>query len=72
MLSLEKRRLRADFTNIHKCLKAGCKAGRARLFPVMSSAKRKGNWHRLEHGRLHLNIRKAVCSQYPWTLLRAT
>lgn len=29
----------------------------------MSSAKRKGNWHRLEHGRLHLNIRKTVCRE---------
>lgn len=34
LFSLEKRRLTADLTNIHKCLKAGYKADRARLFPV--------------------------------------
>ena len=40
-----------------KNLKVGCKVDRARVFPVVSSDRTRGNGHRLKQGRFLPNIR---------------
>ena len=56
--SLEKRRLRGNTINVHKCLKGGCKEVRVMHSSVLPSDRTRGRRQKLKHKRLHMNIRK--------------
>jgi len=55
---LEKRRLRGNFSNVHKYLQGWYKDDRSRLFPVVSSDRTRGHGHKLKPRRIPLNVRK--------------
>jgi len=58
LFSLKKRRLRGDLTNAYKYLKGRCQDSGARLFSVVPSNRTRGNRHRLQHRKFHMNTRK--------------
>jgi len=62
LFSLEKRRLKADLINAYKYLMGGSQVDVARPFSAVPSNRTRGNEHKLEHRKLHMNMRKDLFS----------
>ncbi|PKU42648.1 hypothetical protein llap_7065 [Limosa lapponica baueri] len=58
LFSLLKRRLRRDLTKAYKYLKGRCQEHGVRLFSVAPGDRTRGNEHKPEHRKFHLNMRK--------------
>jgi len=58
LLSLDRRRLKGNLTNMCKHLKEGCKDDGARLCPVVPSDGARSSGQELKHRRVPLNVRR--------------
>jgi len=58
VISLEKRRPRGAPINACKYLKCGCQMDGARIFSMVPCNRTRGNAHRLEQKKFHMNIRR--------------
>ncbi|PKU42973.1 hypothetical protein llap_6734 [Limosa lapponica baueri] len=58
LFSPEKRRLRGELLNAYKYLKEGCQGDGISIFPVVPSGRTRGNGHKLEYKKFHLNTKR--------------